>query len=115
QNRYRIPSARLPYHDYSAAGWYFVTICTKDKIPFFGRIEAGVMNFSDRGTAACNCWRAIPDHHSHIILDEWVVMPNHMHGILVITPTVETRPGASPIVTPSRNTSIHDERYMNDE
>jgi REP element-mobilizing transposase RayT len=99
RNRYRIPSARLAGHDYGD-GWYFVTICTKDKIPFFGHIADGQMYHSAIGQAARDCWCAIPEHHPHVELDEWTVMPNHVHGILVINPQspppVETRPGASP-------------------
>lgn len=84
REKYRIESARKPYWDYTLPGWYFVTICTDEKKPYFGRIMNAVMDFSKTGEYADACWREIPEHHQHIEIDEFVVMPNHVHGIVVI-------------------------------
>lgn len=84
QGRYRIESSRLKGWDYTSPGEYFVTICTKGMVERFGRVIGGVMQLDDIGDAACRCWIQIPNHHADIVLDEFVVMPNHVHGIIVI-------------------------------
>ncbi len=82
---YRVESARHPTWDYASEGWYFVTICTQDRIGFFGDVVNGIMQLSVVGRIADECWRAIPDHFDNCVVDEFVVMPNHVHGIVVIT------------------------------
>ena len=84
KDRYRVESARLPGWDYHAAGWYFVTLCTRDRVPFFGEIVDGEMVLSSIGRIVAEEWQRTPEIRSNVILDEWVVMPNHLHGILVI-------------------------------
>jgi putative transposase len=84
QEKYRIKSARLPYYDYSSDGWYFVTICTKNMVKYFGEVRDYVMDLSDIGRIAAKFWQEIPKHFSCVRLDEWVVMPNHVHGIIII-------------------------------
>ncbi len=73
--------------DYSSAGWYFVTICTHARNPFFGVVHEGNMFRSDLGEIARRYWLDIPDHFPHALLDEFVIMPDHVHGIIVINPT----------------------------
>jgi len=80
-------SIRLKGYDYTQAGAYFVTICTKDRACLFGDVADGVMRLNQMGHIVRQCWLAIPDHFPHVLLDEFVVMPNHVHGILVIMPT----------------------------
>jgi REP-associated tyrosine transposase len=77
-------SIRLRGYDYSQAGAYFITICTQNRRYLFGTIVGGRMVLNDAGRAAATCWLQIPDHFPNVELDEWVVMPNHMHGIVVI-------------------------------
>jgi REP element-mobilizing transposase RayT len=84
QNKYRIPSARLPAWDYSCNGEYFITICTANRKHYFGEIINGIMHLSEQGKKAYQCWLEIPEHFSFVSLDEFVVMPNHTHGIIVI-------------------------------
>ena len=84
KNKYRIPSARWAAWDYGANAAYFVTICTKTRSHDFGTIVDGQMNLAAVGQSAQDCWQAIPDHFPFVILDEFVVMPNHVHGIIVI-------------------------------
>jgi putative transposase len=85
RNEYRIESARRRNWDYSATGWYFVTICTRQKAAYLGRVLDGVMNLSAIGDYAARCWREIPVHHPNVEIDEFIVMPNHVHGIIVLT------------------------------
>ena len=95
QNKYRIASARLQHWDYSWNGAYFVTICTKDRKYFFGEIVNGVMDLSKIGVIADILWYEIKNHAGNIELGEYVVMPNHVHGIIILNGNdgsdVETR------------------------
>ncbi len=77
-------TTRLPARDYARPGYYFVTICTKHRIPWFGEIYDGQMRSSDIGKIIAQCWHAIPMHFPHITLDAYVVMPDHVHGILIM-------------------------------
>ena len=77
-------SIRLPGYDYSSPGAYFITIDTHRSVHIFGEIVDGEMRLNEWGAIADACWRAIPDHFPNTELDEFVVMPNHMHGIIVI-------------------------------
>jgi len=100
RNRYRIPSARLPGWDYTAAGVYFITICTRERIPYLGEIQNDEIHLSDLGGVARQFWVEIPNHFPNVILDEFVIMPNHVHGIIVINSPgdvvdVETQHAAS--------------------
>jgi len=84
QNRYRIPSARLATWDYGANGSYFITICTAHREHFFGEVVDSQMQLSVIGQRANKCWMAIPDHFPYLKLGEFSVMPNHLHGIVII-------------------------------
>ena len=75
---------RLKGYDYSRDGWYFVTICIKDRIKCLGKIENGKMILDKYGKIAKKYWSEIPDHYNNVFLDEWIIMPNHIHGIIVI-------------------------------
>jgi putative transposase len=76
---------RLKDYDYSQGGCYFVTICTKDRTDHFGEIENGDMILNEYGKIAFNNWELISNHFEHLHLDAFVIMPNHVHGIIVIT------------------------------
>jgi REP element-mobilizing transposase RayT len=84
KNKYRIESARHPNWDYSANGWYFITICTQNRQYFFGNIQNGIMDLSIAGKIAQKLWGDIPDRFPHVQLNAFIVMPNHIHGILII-------------------------------
>jgi REP element-mobilizing transposase RayT len=85
KNKYRIESTRLRGWDYRNPGYYFVTICTKNREPYFGQIVQGKeMHLSSMGEIAAQCWREIPKHHANVDLDEFMIMPNHTHGIIII-------------------------------
>lgn len=84
-------SIRLKGYDYSQAGAYFVTICTHNRQCLFGDILDGEMRLNDAGWVVANEWIKTPVIRNEIELDEWVVMPNHFHGILVITDSAPDR------------------------
>jgi len=88
-------SIRLPGYDYSRRGAYFVTICAHDRQFLFGEVEDGAMRLNETGKIADECWRAIPVHFGNVELDAFVVMPNHIHGIIVIADVGATH--ASPL------------------
>jgi REP element-mobilizing transposase RayT len=75
---------RLAGYDYSRVGAYFVTLCAVDRKCVFGEIVADEMRLNQIGTVVASCWGEIPKHFPNITLDEFVVMPNHMHGILLL-------------------------------
>jgi putative transposase len=77
-------SIRLQYMDYSQRGPYFVTICAFLKHCLFGRVESGRMDLSPIGEIVRACWVDIPNHFPGVKADTFVVMPNHVHGILAI-------------------------------
>jgi REP element-mobilizing transposase RayT len=75
-------SIRLKGYDYSQAGAYFITICTHNRECLFGTIENGEMMLNDGGNIAEECWLEIPKHFPNVVLHEYIVMPNHVHGII---------------------------------
>lgn len=84
QNKYRIPPARAPFWDYAWNASYFVTVCTQYRICWFGNVVNGQMVLSEIGKIAHQCWSDIPIHFPFVKLDAFVVMPNHVHGIVTI-------------------------------
>jgi putative transposase len=77
-------SLRYPGRDYSRPGKYFVTICTANKTEWFGKIINSEMQLSEIGSIAFRLWCEIPIHFPYITLDEFIIMPNHLHGIVII-------------------------------
>lgn len=98
QNKYRIPSARLPGYDYGAHGLYYVTICTKNRVHYFGNIvethncaspnvetdSYPFLRATEMGKTANEFWQEIPQHFPFVELDEFIIMPDHVHGILFL-------------------------------
>ena len=79
---------RLQDFDYSSAGAYFITICTKNRGNFFGKIVNDEIILNEVGEIAENVWQEIPRNFNNVELGEFIVMPNHIHGILVIEENV---------------------------
>jgi REP element-mobilizing transposase RayT len=96
KNKYRVESARWKNWDYGWNASYFVTICTKNRVYFFGNVVDDKMILNDMGLIADDCWLQIPEHFPFVKLGEHVVMPNHVHGIVIIDKPVETQNFASP-------------------
>ena len=84
QNKYRIPSARAQWWDYGKDAAYFITICTRNREHYFGEVVNGKMELSHVGVLANVLWHEIKNHAQHVELGEFVVMPNHIHGILIL-------------------------------
>ena len=84
KNKYRVKSIRLEGYDYRNEGLYFATICTNECTKYFGECTDGKMHLNETGSVAEKYWSEIPDHFPNISLDEFVVMPNHVHGIICI-------------------------------
>ena len=89
QNKYRIESARLKNWDYTSNAAYFITICTANREHFFGEIVDQKMKYSNAGIIANVLWYEIPNHAPNVQLGEFVVMPNHIHGILKLNNPVD--------------------------
>ncbi len=90
-------SIRLSNYDYASRGVYFVTICTHDRQKLFGYIADGVMRINDIGGIVCQEWLRSEHIRCEIQMDEWVVMPNHMHGIVIINNNTVGATGRSPL------------------
>src|SRR3990172_4544079 len=84
KGKYRIPSARWAVWDYSSNAAYFITICVANRAHDFGEIVDGEMNLSPLGQSAQDCWDEIPMHFPFVELGAFVVMPNHVHGVVII-------------------------------
>ena len=86
KGKYRIPSARLQSWDYGSPGIYFITICTKNRKPYFGEIVNGAMVLNEMGKIAFDEWTKTESIRTDMNLElgEFVVMPNHFHGIVII-------------------------------
>ena len=77
-------SIRMPDYDYSVPGWYFITICVKNRQCVFGDVVDGKMVLSRFGYIAKQSLKDVPKHYKHVRLDSYIVMPNHVHVIIVI-------------------------------
>ncbi len=83
-NKYRIPTTRAAWWDYAKGGVYFITICTHNRIPHFGNYVNGQMRLTTAGAIAQGFWYEIPQHFPFVTLGNFIIMPNHLHGILII-------------------------------
>lgn len=87
KDKYRSDTNRLKGYDYSSEGMYFVTICTRNRIPYFGSINDGIMQLlSSAGKIVANEWKQTGNIRLRVVLGEWIVMPNHFHGIIYLKP-----------------------------
>ena len=77
-------SIRLKGYNYSQQGMYFVIVCNHNHLCLFGHIAEEKILLNDAGKFANKCWLEIPEHFPHSTLDEFIVMPNHIHGIIII-------------------------------
>ena len=84
KNKYITWSRRIKNFDYASDGYYFITICTKDRIEYFGKIINGKMYLNQLGQITYKYWQEIPKHFNFIIPDKFIIMPNHVHGIIHI-------------------------------
>jgi len=90
---------RLRGFNYSQSGYYFITICTKNKEEWFGRIENEEMILNKYGKIVSQCWYDLPNHYSNCSLGSFVIMPNHVHGIIMINDKNAVGNGLKPFPT----------------
>ena len=109
-NKYRIDSARRAGQDYSQAGQYFITICTQKRYPYFGQIQPATSALNDAclignelATRAYECWQQIPQYFSFVEVGPFVVMPDHIHGILFFHRQAERPDQLAPVFGPQSN------------
>ncbi|MEA2096241.1 MAG: transposase [Candidatus Cloacimonadota bacterium] len=93
-------SLRLESYDYSWSGAYFITICSYKREEIFGEIENGLMHLNNAGNIINDCWYQIPKNYEKIKLDDFVIMPNHIHGIIWIVGAIHE--------SPEKNQMIHE-------
>jgi len=99
-------SIRLRHFDYASPGSYFVTICAQCRKPSFGEIVGGEMRLNDLGRIVDQVWNELPQHFPSVRLDSFVVMPNHMHCIIILTDT-EQRARLNHAPTDGQKTRSH--------
>ena len=111
---------RLAGYDYRQFGAYFVTICVHQRLLLFGEVVDEQMRLNAVGEMVAQCWAEIPSHFDHVALDEYVIMPNHLHGIIVIkispptnatpsnatTATLQTQTGSLPAIVRSFKAAV---------
>ncbi|HEY3293926.1 MAG TPA: transposase [bacterium] len=98
--RLRRKPPRHPAFDYAAPGVYFVTICTHGRDCCLSEIADNVAGLTDIGCVVAACWEALPHHYPHVVLDAFVIMPDHVHGLLKMRPPAEdfaTNPCGPPV------------------
>jgi len=103
-------NTRLSGYDYSQDGYYFVTICTKDRYEFFAKISNGQIQLNILGEVVQRVWENLPKHYHNCFLDEFIIMPNHVHGIIVID-NQSLRNGLKPFPTGGNNNSQSLKQY----
>jgi REP element-mobilizing transposase RayT len=96
-------SLRLPEYDYSNPGGYFVTIVTQERMRLFGEIQDNILVLNDAGRMKSECWVNLQKMFSGVVIDEFVVMPNHFHGIIILTESISTHSNGQPILNASKN------------
>ena len=77
-------SIRLQGYDYSWPGWYYVTVCVRDRQCVLGKVIADKIGLNQFGEVTQKCWEWLPRQYSYVELDDFVIMPNHIHGIIII-------------------------------
>jgi putative transposase len=96
--RPRRRSLRLPAFDYSQAGAYFITVCTQGRVTLLGEVIGCDVQLNEMGMIVQQAWDDLPTHYQGIDLDAFIVMPNHIHGIIVLADESATRHAIPEIV-----------------
>jgi putative transposase len=94
-------SLRLKDYDYTQPGGYFITVCTRDRECLLGEVRDGEMIPNDLGKIVLQVWNELPAHYPHVELDAFCLMPNHFHGIVILTNMVDPNVGAGLRPTPT--------------
>jgi putative transposase len=91
-------SIRLKGYDYSTSGAYFITICTHEREHLFGDIVNETMQFNTCADIARSHWNQLAQYHQNVIMDESIVMPNHLHGIIILESSIDNTKSISEII-----------------
>ncbi len=91
-------SIRLTGYDYSTSGAYFITICTHEREYLFGDVVNEIIQLNTVGDIARSHWQQLSQHHPNIIMDESIVMPNHLHGIIILESSTDSTKSISEII-----------------
>lgn len=111
-------SIRLKDYDYSQKGAYFITVCTQDRTSLFGNIQYKKINLFQSGKMIVSWWVTLQEKFNNVVLDEFVVMPNHFHGIIFLVgaihelPYRSTNEKARAVREPPLQNTIHERRNM---
>jgi len=97
-------SPRIPSYDYATPGTYFVTACATAGHLRFGNVDNGEVRLNETGKVVAQCWEDIPAHFQTVVLDSYVVMPNHLHGLITLTDALDESPQDH--ARPSLNTIV---------
>jgi REP element-mobilizing transposase RayT len=97
--KHRRRSIRLKGYDYTRPGAYFVTICTENRVHLFGNISGETMQLNAFGRLVQTHWDDLPHHYPQVKLDALVIMPNHVHGIIILTEIDRVGAGFKPVLT----------------
>lgn len=97
---------RLKDYDYAQAGAYYVTVVTQARVCLFGDVIGGEVRLNEAGSLVLRAWNDLPDHYANASLDAFVVMPNHVHGVIVLGDALERteraeKTGLRPAPTPT--------------
>jgi len=112
RGKYRVQSTRLKNWDYSSNGAYFITICTKNREHYFGEIANEKLQETEQSKICQNVWDDLPNHYPNCILDSFVIMPNHVHCIVIIENSVQSvrsvETGLKPVSTMTTTITTND-------
>ncbi len=97
-------SHRLSGYDYSCNGAYFITVLCQDRKERYGEVVHGSMVLNDAGKMVASVWEDLPERYPMVRLDCFVIMPNHIHGILVLDDGIPRRGGSC--IRPGINDSV---------
>ncbi len=104
-------SIRLKGYDYSRPGAYFITICTRDRAHLFGEVADGEMRLNAFGEIVRAAWFDLPNHYNHVRLDAFVIMPNHVHSIIIL---IDDHPSVGAGLKPAPTTPMTKRRPLSE-
>lgn len=104
---------RLRGYDYSRPGQYFVTLVTNGREELFGDVIDGAMHLSAEGACVADVWADLPRLYVHVSIDAFVVMPNHVHGIVIIGPEADRGAKRAPLSEVIRGFKTYSARRVN--
>ncbi len=90
-------SNRWKGFNYASENAYFITICVNDRLCLLGAVSGGEMQLNEYGKIIKQCWNNLPNHYPNCILDEFIIMPNHIHGVIMIDNSVFKPTNITPI------------------